>query len=171
MTEADKAENSAPYSLMKDVDHVASRVAVAAALGGISGATLGIYRGHNVPKIAQTMGLNFAMTATACIGSQQLALAAGRTLLKPKGDGTPSSSMILASHGIGGAVGGGLLGGLYIGKPIRGMVFLVPVMLVIGMFELRFDETRRIDPAEWKKNELQLTRNLDGSLRRPRPQD
>jgi hypothetical protein len=166
MEELDKAQKKFGErfsTAINDFDYVAARVAVATGVGGLAGASVGIYRGHNVPRVTQTMAMNFAMTATACIGSQRLALAAGRTLIPLKKGETPSSKMILASHGIGGIVGGGILGALYIGKPVRGMVLLVPTMLFVGLLELRFQEHKRKDPNEDKKNELQVTRHTDGS--------
>ena len=153
-------------TLVKDLDHVASRVCVAGIGGVLSGAVVALNRGHIVSKTAHSMGWNWALAAAACLSTQRLALAGFRY----QNDGVITPTATMVSHGVGGVLGGGILGGLFIQKPLRGVVFAVPMMLGIGMLELKFQEEKRVDPEERKKKELKPTRTVDGGLVYPRPQ-
>lgn len=149
---------------MEDVDYVASRAAVAGAIGGISGAALAVFRGHSIQMMATRIAGTWAMAATACIGTQRLTSMSGRHLLDVD---EKSDAMLVGTHCAGGIFGGGLLGYLYIRKPIRGMIFLTPVMLMVALAEIRFEENKRLNPNVIKG--LVVTRTLDGGVVEPKP--
>ena len=50
---------------------------------------------------------------------------------------------LFMSHGMGGAVGGSLCGGLFKGRPLPGMLMLTPIMLGIAYGELRLQEYKK----------------------------
>lgn len=147
---------------MEDVDYVAARTAIAAIMGGISGASLAVFRGHSVQMMAPRMAGSWAMAATACIGTQRLANMVGRHLFVESGVAEKSDAMIVGTHCAGGMFGGGLLGYLFIRKPIRGMVFLTPVMLMVSLAEIRYEEGKQLDPSTVET--LAVTRTLDGGI-------
>ena len=147
---------------MEDVDYVAARTAVAALMGGISGASLAIFRGHSVQMMASRMAGSWAMAATACIGAQRMANVAGRHIFAESGIDEKSDAMIVGTHCAGGMFGGGLLGYLFIRKPIRGMVFLTPVMLMVSLAEIRYEERKQLDPSTAETRAV--TRTLDGGI-------
>ena len=159
------SNNNQQQLIMEDVDYVAARTAVAAALGGISGASLAVFRGHSIQMLATRMAGSWAMAATACIGTQRLASVAGRHLFVDQDE--KSDAMIVGTHCAGGSFGGGLLGYVYIRKPIRGMVFLTPVMLMVALAEIRFEERKRLDPSTIEV--VAVTRTLDGGVVKKKP--
>jgi len=146
---------------MEDVDYVAARTVIAALAGGISGASMATFRGHNPITLASRMAGTWAMAATACIGSQRLFCAAAQYLIQPVDE--KSDAMLVGTHTMGGIMGGGLLGYLYIRKPIRGMIFLTPVMLLVSLVEIRYEEQKRLDPSQLA-NKIKPTRTIDGGL-------
>jgi hypothetical protein len=53
-----------------------------------------------------------------------------------------SPNIIYGSHALGGLLGGGIVGYLYQGKPFRGAIVLMPLMLGLSFVELYLDEYR-----------------------------
>ena len=147
---------------MEDVDYVAARTALAGILGGLSGASLAIIRGHSVPMLMQRMAGSWAMAATACIGTQRITHAAARHLLAGRGIDEKSDAMIVGTHCAGGVVGGGILGYLFIRKPLHGISYLTPIMLLVSLAEIRYEERKRLGPSI--DEGPAVTRAIDGSL-------
>lgn len=144
---------------MEDVDHVAARVTVATGIGAALGSSVAVYKGHSIQRVAGSMALSWAMVATACLGTQRLASVAARRFLRQDDENIPT---MVATHAIGGIVGGGLSGYLYIRKPIRGMVFLTPIMLMVSLAEMKFQERRKIRPEDIPIEHP--TRTIDGGV-------
>jgi hypothetical protein len=136
---------------MDEIDRIAARVTVVGCLGAMAGIGIGLFKGHH--RIARTAGLtafSCALCGTACFGSERLASTAGRYLLSADSNNVDKNDndddnrwpATFLSHAVGGSVGGALLGQLYMGRPVRGIVFFVPLMTVVGLGELLFENKR-----------------------------
>jgi hypothetical protein len=101
------------------------------------------------------------MVATACLGFQRLASLTARKIWQQQ-DEKNSVPLLVASHAFGGIIGGGLSGYLYIRRPIRGMVFLTPVMLIVSLAEIKYQERRKLKPEEIPAEHP--TRTIDGGV-------
>lgn len=127
---------------MEEIDRLAARVTAVGCLGALTGAGIGLFKGHH--RIARTAGLtafSCALCGTACLGSERLAANAGKYLLG--GDTIKSDyrwPATFLSHAVGGLAGGAFVGGLYMGRPTRGIVFFVPLMTLFGLGELIFED-------------------------------
>jgi hypothetical protein len=157
-------------AMNESLDYMGKRVVAATALGGALGGCLATYRGHSISMVAPNMARTWALSATACTLTQQLALGVLSSVLQCSSDDTAA---ILVSHGLGGICGGSLLGYLYIRKPVRGIVFMAPIMLAIGMLELRHQERQKqkLDPSFRESDAIQPTLRTDGSRIRDAPPD
>ena len=118
------------------LDHISARVTLAGGVGSLGGVALALYRGHVIPRTAGLTGLSCALSATVCVGLERVF---HQTVL---GDKVPTLERTCASHVLGGFFGGALLGGLYVGKPLRGSFFFVPVMMIVGMGEYQLQGMR-----------------------------
>lgn len=157
-------------AMNESLDYMGKRVVAATALGGALGGCLATYRGHAISMVAPNMARSWALSATACTLTQQLALGVLSSVIPSSKNDTAA---ILISHGVGGICGGSLLGYLYIRKPVRGIVFMAPLMLAIGMLELRHQELqkRKLDPCFGEPATIQATLRPDGSRIRDAPLD
>jgi hypothetical protein len=120
---------------MEQLDRVATRVSLAALMGTLAGVGTAMYKGHPMARTVGLTAFSCAVTATACFGAERCV----NTLIR-KGfhqDATENNSWesVLGSHAAGGTLGGSILGTLYIGKPVHGIVFFVPFMLLVGTGE------------------------------------
>lgn len=84
------------------------------------------------------------MVATACFGTERLIHAA-----LPRQENRRLD--LLGSHALAGAMGGSILGYLYLRKPMRGVVFFIPVMLVTALLEEEFLKLRERKQQEAAK--------------------
>jgi hypothetical protein len=140
---ADTVDNNTTVLRMEEIDRLAARVTAVGCLGALAGVSIGLFKGHH--RIARTAGLtafSCALCGTACLGSERLAANAGKFLL---GDSIKSDyrwPATFLSHAIGGGAGGAFVGGLYMGRPTRGVVFFVPLMTLFGLGELLFEDMR-----------------------------
>lgn len=120
----------------KALDHISARVTLSGCMGGVMGALHGMFKGHHsLLRTAGLTGFSWALVATACFGTERLAHAALPRLVDRRLD-------LLGSHALAGVMGGSILGYLYLRKPIRGIVFFVPVMLVTALAEDEFLKLR-----------------------------
>lgn len=72
------------------------------------------------------------MAATACFGSERIVQT---VLLKDS-----SFAGKMASHAIGGVMGGAVLGLLYQQRPLRGALFFAPIMMAVAVAEDSFEQ-------------------------------
>mgnify|MGYP005864731443 CR=1 FL=1 len=123
---------------MEDFDRASARVTVAGALGALGGVGTAMYKGHPIPRTVGLTAFSCAMVASACFGSERLAATAlrGGPLEKELGRGP----FLVMTHACGGFLGGGILGYLYIQKPMHGVSFFVPIMSAIGYAESLFQD-------------------------------
>jgi hypothetical protein len=135
-------------SFQGHLDHVASRVAAASVAGSLAGVTAAAYRGAPIGRTVALSSLSWGMVATACFSVERLASvafassASDRDLDDKSAFFTPPRHSI-ATHLVGGAVGGGFIGLLYGNKPIQGALFLTPVLGAIGFGEQLFSDEQR----------------------------
>ena len=136
---------------MDVINHISARVSVAAVFGAAIGIGTAIHKGHHVPiRTAGMTALSFAMVATACLVSERLVAVAMDPSIVIDDDHHGSSTnkrikrwsweSTLQSHAAGGVLGGGLLGYLYLKRPLRGVVFFTPVMLLVGTGEMLYQD-------------------------------
>jgi hypothetical protein len=142
--------------MQQAVDHVSTRVSLAGVTGALAGSLTALYRGHH--SLLRTAGLtsfSCAMAATACFGSERLAYTAARSyLLRPEESNIAKQKYLsLATHAIGGLVGGAWVGALYIGRPLRGAFFFTPIMMVIATAEGQFAQMRHSKQMELQQQE------------------
>lgn len=148
---------------MDHVDHVANRVGIASAVGLVGGAAWATLKGMPRRSTALKVCASCTLVATAVFGTERLAFAAmdGRTVTNNDGNTTQEQQqqqqqqlrrrkrvVSLTSHSFGGVAGGGLLGYLYLKKPVRGMVVFVPTMLLVGYLELYWQNLKQ---QRWKE--------------------
>ena len=69
--------------------------------------------------------------ATACFGSERIVNIMYRNFFL-KNNLESAQDTVMLSHGVGGVLGGTVLGGLYNGKPLHGVLFIAPLMLLAG---------------------------------------
>ena len=137
---------------MEQLDRVGVRVTLAGCLGGIAGVLHAMLRGHPMVRIASLTAFSWALTGTACFGAERISSLSTRQYLLEHLSLSPMQCT-LVSHAMGGAVGGSLLGFLYIRKPLHGIAFFVPLMLVIGTGEQLLDDMRQERIQELNKLE------------------
>jgi hypothetical protein len=124
---------------MEDLDRLTTRISLSAFVGAIAGVGTSLFKGFPMRRTVGLTALSCAMTGTACFGAERCATIVSRRLWGHLGN---EWDTVLTSHFIGGVVGGSLLGGLYIGKPVHGVVFFVPLMLLVGTGEKLFQDMR-----------------------------
>ena len=124
---------------MEELDRVGARVVLAGSFGSFAGVGTALYKGHPIPRTAGLTALSCAMSAMACFGSERvISMAAGRFLGVDVSRTNWEST--IATHALGGATGGALLGALYLGRPTRGALFFVPIMTLVGLGESMFED-------------------------------
>jgi hypothetical protein len=133
---------------MDDIDRIATRVTLAGCVGAVGGSALALFKGNVVPRTAALTAMSCAMTATACFCSERLANQVANKLIISHDGTNPSErfptpfEQIMASHAAGGILGGALTGTLYIGRPLRGIIFVTPLMILVGIAEFKFQNMR-----------------------------
>ncbi|KAL7559087.1 hypothetical protein ACA910_017502 [Epithemia clementina (nom. ined.)] len=105
-------------------------------------------RGHYLGRSTVLTAASCAMTGTICFGIERLAFVAIQASPIEATRDIPRLYVLLATHTIGGTLGGALLGAVYNRRPINGMFALMPLMFLIGYGESKFqdlvDEKQRI---------------------------
>lgn len=144
-------------------DHIAARVSLSGVVGAIGGAALALYKGHrSLPRTAGMTAFSCALSATVCVGTERLFSLSLAPMLLTKEEEKASSSgcvppkleNVLATHALGGFFGGAVLGGLYLGRPLRGSFFFVPFMILVGVGEHRLQAYRlRLELEEKERQE------------------
>lgn len=125
---------------MDQVDRVAFRVSIAAGSGLILGAAVATYRGHPIARTMLSVAGTCALSGTACFGSERIThFILQSSISEEKLD---YRTRLYTSHALGGVMGGGIIGGLSLGKPIPGMLLFTPIMLGIAFAELKAEEYR-----------------------------
>ena len=124
---------------MEDFDRVTSRVSLAAVFGALAGTGTSLLNGTPMRRTIAFTAFSCALTGTACFSAERGATLVSRHLFHRHGNQWED---VLVCHSIGGVVGGAILGTLYIGKPLHGVVFFVPLMLLIGTGEKLFQDVR-----------------------------
>jgi hypothetical protein len=129
---------------MDVIDHISARVTLAGSLGAISGVVNAMYKGNRIPRTAGLTAFSCALSATVCVGTERL------LALAP-----PVKEFSLVTHALSGLFGGALLGGLYLGRPLRGAFFFVPVMLLVGTGEQYLQDLRRERLGQYEEEKQQ----------------
>lgn len=127
---------------MEEIDRVAARVTYAGCLGALGGCLSAIYKGHVIHRTAALTALSCTMVATACFSSERIANFVAAKILVNNNEEKhiPSFSQIMATHAIGGIVGGAYTSMIYIRRPLQGVLFLTPIMLIVGVTEFTLQE-------------------------------
>lgn len=145
---------------MEHVDYIAARVTCAATLGALWGCLSAMYKGHIISRAVGLSAFSCAMTATACVSCERIAnyiivnnnnvyfLESSDNELKMTKEVTPSLTQTISTHAIGGFIGGGITGSLYMKRPIRGLVFMTPIMMMVGYVEYKLKEMRLNEPID-----------------------
>ena len=128
-------------TFMEEFDRVSMRVGTAGMFGAVAGVGTALYKGYPIPRTAGLTYLSCAMVASACFTSERIAAIYMRGGPLEQELGVASFSML--THACGGFVGGGIVGALYISKPLHGIVFFTPIMTVVGFADSLFQELLR----------------------------
>lgn len=126
-------------AIMDEIDRIASRVTIATCFGALAGVGTAMFKGHPMARTVGLTAFSCAMTGTACFGAERCASVLTKRVLQRNDN---EWETVLGTHAMGGLLGGSILGGLYIGKPIHGVVFFVPFMLLVGTGEKLFYDVR-----------------------------
>ena len=116
------------------LDHLAVRMTASAATGLGCGVIHSIYKGLPIAKTSMSAAISCALVSTACFGAERLSYGLVYNVTGEQSSATPN--ILYGSHALGGLCGGGLVGFLYQGNPIPGMILLTPIMLGIGKLEI-----------------------------------
>jgi hypothetical protein len=128
---------------MDDVQRVANRMTVSFVTGMLGGSTMAMARGLPVRNTAFSMATSFAMVGTACFGLERVSNLAMRQVLSSETKQDQNFQLYI-SHGLGGAVGGGLLGALFHFRAAPGILMFTPAMLAVAFGEIKFEEARQV---------------------------
>eukprot|EP00956_Cyclotella_meneghiniana_P004873 scaffold6031_cov72-Cyclotella_meneghiniana.AAC.2 len=126
------------------LDHLAARMTACAATGLACGVIHSTYKGLPIAKTSLSAAVSCALVSTACFGAERLSYGLIHNITGEKSSTTPN--ILYGSHALGGLCGGGLVGFLYQGNPIPGIILLTPIMLGIGKLEISLNayKSRRI---------------------------
>jgi hypothetical protein len=140
---------------MEEFDRVSNRVTLVGGMGAIAGVAIGMYKGHPLPRTSGLTAVSCALAGTACFGAERFVSLAGNRLLGL--DRTLGHwERTFFSHVVGGSIGGALLGALYMRRPIRGVVFFTPVMMVVALGEVLFEDLKNDKLESAMRNESGL---------------
>ncbi|KAL3783069.1 hypothetical protein HJC23_012106 [Cyclotella cryptica] len=147
--------NSKIDAALSVLDHLAARVTASATTGFGCGAAYATYKGYPIAKTSLSAAVSCALISTACFGVERIAygilrrsdqFVTGFSGNRPV-DGTdsareskPSPNLLYGSHALGGLVGGGLVGILYQGAPLKGSILFTPIMLGISQLEISLEK-------------------------------
>jgi hypothetical protein len=134
--------------MQEALDHIAARVGAAGLTGAVAGSLLGLYRGHySAFRTASLTSLSCAMAATACFGSERILYAAGRNYIQSAEYASSDDKagnlwrqihldrLKLWSHMGGGLLGGAWIGTVYYGNTFRGALLFTSLMMMISVAE------------------------------------
>jgi hypothetical protein len=129
---------------MDPLDHLAARITAAGGFGALAGVGIALFKGHRIPRTAGLTAFSCALCGTACFGSERLASASAQYFLGSSDEYQRLNhwETTLASHFIGGNLGGAIVGGLYTGKPARGVLFFTPLTVFFGFGDVLFQDMR-----------------------------
>lgn len=135
---------------MEDFDRAGARVTVAGFLGSLAGVGTALYKGHPMGRTVGMTALSCAMVASACFTGERLMATIMRNYTPEVEQEMSRGSFLMLTHASGGGVlGGSILGYLYIGKPLHGIIFFTPLMVGFGaadaLFQDMVDEQRKLD--------------------------
>jgi hypothetical protein len=183
---------------MEELDRIGARVTLMGILGGIGGAASAILKGHaRISRAAGFAALSCAMSATALLGAERIV-----DLCINKNNSTNNASKLLQqqqqqqqdgldghdlleqfrqqrkrtmliTHAAGGAIGGALLGAIYTRRPFQGMAVFIPVMMLVGLGESRFQDKKDEEYVKRQRNEAptRLAADLHQTHRTPDARD
>mmetsp|Transcript_4417 Transcript_4417/g.8516 ORF Transcript_4417/g.8516 Transcript_4417/m.8516 type:complete len:162 (-) Transcript_4417:2871-3356(-) len=141
--------------LIHDIDHITYRVSGCAFTGLFAGASLATLKGLPLSQTTISMAASFALVSTSCYIPERIFYNVSFYVLPRKendhglyslsaGSGSRREiSRIVASHAMGGVVGGGITGFLFKGKPLQGILLLSPIMICVAYGEIRLQEYKR----------------------------
>jgi hypothetical protein len=134
--------------MQEALDHIAARVGAAGLTGAVAGSLLGLYRGHySAFRTASLTSLSCAMAATACFGGERILYVAGRSYIQSAENSSSDDEaenvsrqihldrLKLFSHVGGGLLGGAWIGTVYYGNTFRGALFFTSLMMMISVAE------------------------------------
>ena len=139
---------------MQTIDHITNRVTACTTTGLIIGASLATFKAMPLPQTTITMASSFALASTACFIPERIFYHASFYIKPrkwtPQDEDSDSNGLekedqirLFASHGLGGAAGGGIVGGLFKGKPLPGIMMMTPIMLGVAYGELKLEEYKK----------------------------
>ena len=166
------------------IDHLAARVTASALTGLGGGAAYATYKGFPLVKTSASTAFSFALVSTACFGMERVAnmiLRQSATLIDA--NTTIDQSVIddstaymtkriqptidpkihYGSHLLGGVCGGSVVGFLFHGKPLAGILLLTPIMLGVGKIEVSLDE-RKFQNLKEITRYFSLVSNMNSSV-------
>ena len=129
-----KSRGEVPLHKMEHVDHASVRVSLGTLVGFVSGATLAVWKGYPLRATALKVAGSCALVITSLSVTERIAYASLESHMNS------DFQSLMVSHAFSGIAGGGLNGYLYQKRPVRGVVFFLPIMLGVGFLEF-----------EWKK--------------------
>jgi hypothetical protein len=147
--------NSTIDDVFRVLDHLAARVTASATVGLGCGAAYATYKGYPIPKTSLSAAVSCSLISTACFGVERIAYGilrrSDRFVTEISGSNSaddthsaqqsmPSPNLLYGSHALGGFFGGGLVGVLYQGAPLRGSILFTPIMLGIGQLEISLEK-------------------------------
>ena len=121
---------------------VGNRMIMIGFAGFLGGGMKAMYTGSPVLRAAGFSGASCCLVGTTCFGSESLAYVALQRFNQATGAKEEHKRDLLISHSLGGMCGGGIIGGLFQGRVVRGMLLLTPLMLGVGLAEIKFLELR-----------------------------
>lgn len=122
---------------MEYLDRVANRVSLSALTGFVAGSAYATFTGLPLRATSIKVAGSCAIVGTALFGAERLAYVAMKDQIDSE------RRLVLTSHSFSGLMGGGLNGYLYHKKPLRGMFFFLPTMMVVGFLELAWEQQRQ----------------------------
>ena len=125
---------------MNPAEHVANRVVVSAAAGGLWGYMQASVRGHLQGPSARLTALSCGIVGLVCFSAERLAFSGITRVIGTRNESIPRLYVLLASHSIAGTAAGALLGTIYQRRPINGIILCLPLMTLYGYGESKFQD-------------------------------
>jgi uncharacterized membrane protein len=153
--------------LFEAIDRVTHRVSSGAASGIFLGASFATLKGLPLPQTSLSMASSFALASTACFIPERIFYQTSfyfvprdNTIVVDSSE-KKENTRLFVSHGLAGVVGGGVTGGLFNGKPLSGVMLIMPLMLGVAYSEIQIQEYKRK-----RIKELQVMKNASVGIRR-----